>query len=72
MKSENFDLNFLLHGLIPRTPPGNPGGMVQFSYFFFPRREGGGGWWLFLETTLVDHGDIHTGLVHVLVSGIQL
>ena len=48
---------------------GNPRGMVQFWYFLFAAGEGS---CLVLETTSLDHGDIPTGLLRVLVSGMLI
>jgi len=61
--------HLLLRGSTPKTSPGNPGAMVQFWYFFFPAGDGN---CLVLETTLLDHGEIATGFVPGLVSGISL
>lgn len=70
IKRQNQSIyHLLLHGLTPRTPPENPGGMVQFLYFFFLRR---GGELFSFRNDFGGPGGIHTGLVRILVSGIQL
>ena len=57
----------------PRDTPGeptgthkNPGEMVKFWYFFFPRGRGE------LFSFSLDRGNIPTGFVRLLVSGISL
>ena len=59
-----MDLSFASPWVDPRDTPGEPtgiqGGWYSFGISFFPAREGS---CLVLETTPLDHGDIHTGFV---------
>ena len=59
----------LLRGSYPGTSPGTHGEWYSFGLSFLTAEEGS---CLALETTLLDHRDIFTGFVRVLVSGISL